>query len=314
MDQEHRFTGYGLVLAAAFMWGVIGPICTFIYMEGISPLETAFWRAMFGWLFFLMHATAKKQVRVAPSNLPILLAFGLICISVFYGSYQVAIHTLGVGLAAVLLYTAPAWVALLSRLFLGERIGLAKATCVGMTIAGVGLISMGPQLMGETSIPFDLFGLGVGLLAGFTYALYYIFGKKFLHRFATPTVFVYAMPVGALTILPFVSFVHKTPTAWMLLVSLGLITSYGAFSVYYAGLKRLEATKAAVVATLEPVVAAAFGFGLFGERFGLTGWLGSGLILGAVLLVVMVSDKPLSRKTSGIDPHAQAIHTAGTET
>lgn len=305
MEKESKFVGYGLVLAAAFMWGLIGPICTYIYIEGVTPLETALWRAVFGWAFFLMHAIAKNQVRVERSALPILFGFGLICISVFYGSYQMAIGKLGVGLAAVLLYTAPAWVAVLSKLVLGEHIGPAKAACVGMTIAGVGLISLGPQLMGETSVELDIFGLSIGLLAGFTYALYYIFGKKYLHRFATPTVFVYAMPIGALTILPFVTFTHKSPTAWLLLCALGLITSYGAFSVYYAGLKRLEATKAAVVATFEPVVAAAFGFALFGERFGFTGWIGSALIIGAVLMVVAAGDKPLSRKTSSIDPRKQ---------
>ena len=249
----------------------------------------------------------KGQGRGKRSSLPILLCFGLGCISVFYGSYQLAIGQLGVGLAAVLLYTAQAWVAILSKLVLGEHIGPAKASCVGMTIAGVALISLGPQLLGKSTVRLDLFGLGVGLLSGFTYALYYIFGKKYLHRFPTPTVFVYAMPVGALTILPFVDFTHKTPTAWALLVGLGLVTSYGAFSVYYAGLKRLEATKAAVIATFEPVVAATFGFALYGERFGLTGWLGSLLIIGAVFLVVIAGDKPISRKTSGIDPRAASL-------
>lgn len=301
MATENKLAGYGLVLTAAFLWGLIGPICTFIYMEGVSPLETALWRAVFGWVFFLIHAFAARQVRVAPSSLPILFGFGLVCISVFYGSYQTSIGRLGVGLAAVLLYTAPAWVAVLSRLVLGERIGPAKAACVGMTIAGVACISLGPQLLGGHDLRLDVVGLGVGLLSGFTYALYYIFGKKYLCRFETPTVFVYAMPVGALSILPFVEFTHKTPTAWILLVALGLITSYGAFSVYYAGLKRLEATRAAVVATFEPMVAAVFGFALFGERFGPTGWAGSLLIIGAVLLVVMAGERktPLSRDAAG---------------
>lgn len=303
MTARNDLTGYLYVLAAGVMWGVIGPICTYIFREGVTPLETAFWRAAFGWVFFLAHARLKRQVRVRRSDLPVLLGFGLICISVFYGSYQVAISEVGVGLAAVLLYTAPAWVALLSRLVLGERIDMAKAACVGMTIAGVGLISLGPQLFGGAGVRLGALGLAMGLLAGFTYALYYIFGKKYLHRYATPTIFVYAMPAGALTLLPFVDFADKTPLAWALLLLMAFITAYGAFSAYYAGLKRLEATRAAVVATTEPIVAAGLGFAMFGERFGLPGWLGSALIIGAVLIVILAGRKsapPVSRDPSDV--------------
>ncbi|MDD4730729.1 MAG: EamA family transporter [Desulfovibrio sp.] len=276
------------VLAAAFMWGLIGLISQFIFAEGISPLETAFWRAAFGWTFFLAHAVHARQVRVAPADTLPLMAFGLVCVSVFYGSYQVAISETGVALAAVLLYTAPAWVALLSWLVLHEALTPLKISCVIMTILGVGLISLGPQIAGGAAdIRLGLLGLGTGLGAGFTYALYYIFGKKYLAGYATPTIFVYAMPVGALTLLPFVEFTHKTPTAWMLLILLAGITSYGAFSAYYAGLKRLEATRAAVLATFEPLVAAVLAYIFFGERFGAWGYAGSILILAAVFIVVV---------------------------
>lgn len=299
MPNKNDLTGYALVLAAAFMWGLIGPLCTYIFQEGISPMETAFWRAGFGWVFFLAHAKVKKQIGIHRSDLPLLLGFGLVCISVFYGSYQIAIAEVGVGLAAVLLYTAPAWVAIMSTFFLGESMGTAKAACVGMTIAGVGLISLGPQLLGDSGVELGMLGLGTGLLSGFTYALYYIFGKKWLHRYATPTIFVYAMPVGALTIFPFVDFAHKSPLAWALLLIMAFITAYGAFSAYYAGLKRLEATRAAVVATFEPMVAACLGFLLFGERFGPLGWVGSLLIIGAVLLVIMSGkERTISRDTT----------------
>ncbi|SKA94061.1 EamA domain-containing membrane protein RarD [Paucidesulfovibrio gracilis DSM 16080] len=276
------------VLAAAFMWGLIGLISQYIFAEGISPLEAAFWRAGFGWVFFLIHALRNGQARISPVDTLPLLCFGLVCISVFYGSYQMAISKNGVALAAVLLYTAPAWVALLSRAVLGEALTPLKLACVVMTVAGVAAISLGPQLTGGgADLDLEPLGLLIGLIAGFTYALYYIFGKKYLTKYDTPTIFVYAMPVGALSLLPFVEFAHKTPTAWILLLLLAAVTSYGAFSAYYAGLKRLEATRAAVLATFEPVVAAVLAYIFFGERFGLWGYGGSILILAAVFLVVV---------------------------
>jgi drug/metabolite transporter (DMT)-like permease len=275
------------VLAAAFMWGVIGVFTKFVLAEGVSALEIAFWRAMFGWVFFLAHAAVAGQLKAHRSDLPALLGFGVVCVTLFYGAYQIAIRDVGMAMAAVLLYTAPAWVALLSRLVLKEEMTLVKALCVGMTIVGVACISLGPKMISGASFDLNIFGLAAGLLSGFTYALYYILGKKFLYRYPTPTIFVYALPFGALLLLPFIHFVDKSPQAWLMLIGMALVTSYGAFSVYYAGLKRMDATHASVIATFEPLVAAVLAYSLFGEKFSLLGYAGSSLIIAAVLLVVL---------------------------
>jgi Predicted permeases len=279
--------GFFYVLAAAFMWGVIGIFAKEVLAEGISALEIAFWRAALAWCMFLIHAVVKRQTRVSRSDLPALFGFGFICVTLFYGAYQLAIRDVGMAMAAVLLYTAPAWVALLSWLVLREEMTPVKTACVAMTIIGVGCISLGPKLMSGESLNLNLFGLGAGLVSGFTYALYYIFGKKYLHRYHTPTIFLYALPFGAALLLPFVDFQHKSAYAWIMLTAMATITSYGAFSTYYAGLKRLEATRASVIATFEPVVAAIFAYLLFDEKFSVLGYLGSALIIGAVLLVVL---------------------------
>jgi drug/metabolite transporter (DMT)-like permease len=164
-----------------------------------------------------------------------------------------------------------------------------------MTILGVSCISLGPKLMSGSTFTLNAFGLAAGLLSGFTYALYYIFGKKFLNRYPTPTIFVYALPFGALLLWPFIHFAHKSPEAWGLLIGMALVTSYGAFSVYYAGLKRLDATHASVIATFEPLVAAVLAYALFGEKFSLLGYAGSSLIIAAVLMVVLSGTR--GRKT-----------------
>ena len=199
---------------------------------------------------------------------------------------------MGIALAAVLLYTAPAWVALLSWVVLKEQMTATKTACVIMTILGVACISLGPQLMSGGTLNLNLFGLAAGLVSGFTYALYYIFGKKFLNRYETPTIFVYALPFGAALLLPFVDFAPKSGQTWLLLFGMALVTAYGAFSVYYEGLKRLEATKASIIATFEPVVAAVSAYALFGETFSLFGYAGASLIIMAVFMVVLSGTKP----------------------
>lgn len=284
--------GFFYVLTAAFMWGVIGIFAKEVLAEGVTALEIAFWRASLAWIMFLVHATSKKQLRVNPSDIPSLFAFGFICVTLFYGSYQLAIRDVGMALAAVLLYTAPAWVAFLSWLVLKEEMTLTKTACVAMTILGVACICLGPKLMSGASLELNMCGLAMGLLSGFTYALYYIFGKKNLQKYHTPTIFVYAMPFGAALLLPFVDFQPKSAYSWLMLISMAAITSYGAFSAYYAGLRRLEATRASVIATFEPVVAAIFAFLLFGETFTLFGYVGSCLIIAAVIMVVLSGSKP----------------------
>jgi drug/metabolite transporter (DMT)-like permease len=289
--------GFLFVLAAAFMWGLIGVFTNYILPEGVSALEIAFWRATFAWVLFVIHAGVKKQIKVQKTDLPALFGFGFICVTLFYGSYQLAIRDVGMALAAVLLYTAPAWVALMSWLVLNEQMTKTKITCVIATIIGVACISLGPQLMSNNPLEISWFGIAAGLVAGFTYALYYIFGKKFLYRYPTPTIFVYALPFGAAMLFPFVDFAPKSAYVWMLLIGLGAVTSYGAFSAYYTGLKRMEATQASVVATFEPVVAAIFAFILFGETFSILGYVGSSMIIAAVLFVVFTGARP-SRATT----------------
>ena len=283
--------GFLWVLAAAFMWGLIGVFTKYILAEGISALEIAFWRATLAWVMFLVHASARRQLRVHRQDLPALLGFGFICVTLFYGSYQLAIRDVGIALAAVLLYTAPAWVALLSWAVLKETMTATKTACVAMTILGVSCICLGPQMLSGATFTLNTFGLAAGLVSGFTYALYYIFGKKYLHKYATPTIFVYALPFGALLLLPFVDFHDKSPQAWALLVGLAAVTSYGAFNAYYAGLRLLDATHASVIATFEPVVAAVFAYLLFGEKFSVFGYVGSSLVIAAVFLVVLSGNR-----------------------
>lgn len=288
--------GFFFVLAAAFMWGVIGIFAKEVLAEGITALEIAFWRAAFGWVMFMVHALVMKQAKAHRSDLPFLFGFGFICVTLFYGSYQLAIRDVGMAMAAVLLYTAPAWVAFMSWIVLKERMTPTKAVCVVMTIFGVGCISLGPQILSSSPLNLNLFGLGMGLLSGFTYALYYIFGKKFLYKYPTPTIFVYALPFGAALLLPFVEFQPKSIYAWTMLIGLAAVTTYGAFIAYYAGLKRLEATHASVIATFEPLVAAVFAYLLYGEKFSLPGYMGSCLIVAAVFMVVL-SGSRTSRAT-----------------
>lgn len=276
------FMGYALVALAALLWGMIGPLSKYAFQAGMSPLEVSFYRAALAWLLYGAHAVALRRLKVDLPDLSWVAGFGVVCIFGLFGSYVLAVREGGAALASVLLYTAPAWVAVLAWKLLGEKMTRVKISAVAVTILGVAGVSLGHGLDG----PVNVAALAFGLLSGLTYALYYIFGKAFLSRYATPTIFLYALPVGAACMLPFFSFTPRPLSAWLSCAGLAVCCTYGAYSIYYAGLRRIEASRAAVIATLEPVVAALLAFSLFGERFTALGYAGSALILAAVVMTI----------------------------
>ncbi|WP_027883346.1 DMT family transporter [Meiothermus rufus] len=273
--------GYFYVLAAASLWGLLGVVSKWAFAQGVSPLEVAFWRATLGAVLFGAQALWIGKVHLERTDRLAVLGFGLVGISLFYGAYQLAIQSGGAALASVLLYTAPAIVALLSWLFLREPMDAHKISAVTLTLLGVALVS----LQGG-GVKVSLAALFWGLLSALTYATYYLFGKLYLDKYPTPTVFLYALPVGALGLLPFVDFMPKNAEAWAAIAFLTIASTFFAVTLYFAGLRRLEATRASVVATIEPVVAALAAWLWWGERFSLLGYMGAGLVLAGVVWMV----------------------------
>ena len=282
-----QLRGYLYIMAAAVLWGILGPFSRLAFSQGLQPMEVAFWRAMLAWALFGTHALVTRAYRMAPRDLPLVALFAITGVTLFYGTYQLAIRDGGAALASVLLYTAPAWVTLIARVAFGERLTRAKIAALGLTLAGVVCVAGGGGSVRITA-PALLFGLAAGLC----YSLYYIFGKYFTVRYSSPNLFLYLLPIGAATLFPWVEFSAKSPAAWGALIAIAALSTYGAYFCYYVGVRYLEASRAAITATLEPVVAAVVAFFWWGEAFGVTGYVGSALILGAVALMILDSGQP----------------------
>lgn len=273
---------------AATMWGFIGPLGKMAYGQGISPLEVAFWRALLAWVCFGTEVLIRrKTVTVSRKDLLPLAMFSVLCVTLFYGSYQVAVEQVGAALSSVLLYTAPAWVILLSRLFLHEKVTTKKLLALSLTICGVTFIAISQSNnLSVADGGVMALGIATGLFSGFCYSLYYILGKFFSAKYSAGLLFFYTLLPGALLLLPWFSFTEKTWWAWLSLVLLAVISTYGAYHFYYTGLKYIEAGRASIVATLEPVVAGLAAWYWWGEFFTPTGYAGAVLIIVAVILVV----------------------------
>ena len=279
--------GYAYIIAAALLWATIGPAARFALRAGISPLEISFWRAAIGGLLFLVHTTMRGRLRVERRDLPAVGGFALLGVTIFYWAYFRAVELGGAALAAILLYTAPAWVAIAATLWLGERMTARKSVAVVLTLGGIALVAYGSGSGVASGVggASRIAALAWGLLAGLAYAAYYLFGKRYFARYEASTLFAYALPVGALLLLPAVRFVPKPAEEWLVLVFLAVVPTYGAYLLYSFGLTRVEATRAATVATLEPVAAAALAYIVWGEALRGLGYFGAALVLAGVLIV-----------------------------
>ncbi|MPY65332.1 DMT family transporter [Deinococcus sp. SDU3-2] len=284
----------GLILTAAVLWGLLGILGKGAQGAGVGALEVAFWRAALGGGLFALHAGLTRADLPRGRDLGATVLFGLVGVSVFYGAYQLAVRTGGASLGSVLLYTAPAFVALLGWGLLRERLGGREALAVAGTLGGIALISLG----GGQGVTVTGAALGWGLLSGLTYSLYYLYGKAFFGRYAPAALYAVALPVGALGLLPFVEFGAKTPAAWASLAGIAVLSTYFAYLAYSAGLKHLPATRASVIASLEPVVAAGLAAALFGERLSAVALVGAALVIGAALVLSVGGGKPTEAATA----------------
>ncbi len=205
----------------------------------------------------------------------------------FYFSYPQAVIQTSVTTAAVLLYTAPAFVTLIAWRVWGEPLGARKLVALTLAFVGCALVARAYE---PAQLSLNGVGLAFGLAAGFTYALYTVFSKSALERFESWTALTYALFFGVLFLLPlqtldgFAPLVQQ-PGAWIFLLAIAVGPTLGSLALYNAGLSRVPASNASLVATIEPVVASVLAFSFLGERLEFLQLVGGALVIaGAVWL------------------------------
>ena len=275
--------------AAASIWGTLGYFAKLLYAEGVSFEALVAVRAVVGWaavLAFVLLTKGLGGFTVARRDLVFLVPLGLVGIGAFYLLYFFTVRESAVGTASILLYSSPAFVTLLAWAFLGERLGATRVVALGLTFAGIGLVVGGYDPGTLEVAPFVLV---TGLLSGLTYGLYSIFGKPVAGRLDPATILSYALGFGAVLLvtaaLPTLGTLAGLPAwSYALLFMLAVVHTALAFALYTFGLRRLEAGRAAIVATVEPVVAGALGVLLLGEDLTVPKVLGAILVLSGAAL------------------------------
>lgn len=275
------------VAAGAALWGLIGLFTRGLSALGLAPLEIVavrlFGAALLLAVLALMRDRAAFLIRVR--DIWLFLGTGIASFVFFNWCYFSCIEVSSLAAAAVLLYTAPSFVMVLSAALFHERLTRRKVLALAVTMAGCVLVT-GALGTGGMSLAAILLGLGSGL----GYALYSIFGRVALRRYRAGQVVLWTNICGGLAALALVD----VPSLAVRALSPAALTAEGLLIVcstilplflYTKGLERMETGRASIIATLEPVVATLVGVFAFAEALAPAQAAGIALVIGAVVLV-----------------------------
>jgi len=270
------------VLAGATLLGSMGAWGRTIYRFEENPMAVVTWRALIGALALaaVLAIVRPQLLRIRVRDLPFFALYGFIGVSMNFWAYFSAFKFTTLAVAITLLYTYPAFVALLSAIFLGERLTGTKIGAVCLTLFGSALVA---QVHQGDWLRLNLRGVLFGLLAGITAASYSIFGKRALGRYAAWTVVLYVFAWGGLFLAvlsgpKLLRAVDYPAIGWAYILGLALVPSLGGYALYTLGLRDLPASRASIIATWEVVTAAFVGWLLFHEHLTSIQYLGAGLV------------------------------------
>ncbi len=279
-----------LVVLAGCLWGTTGVFVRYLGVYGLSSMAIVAVRAILTTLIVTVGAVCidVKLLRIRLRDIWCFLGTGIASMMLFNICYFTNIEESSMAVAATMLYTAPVFVMLLSALLFRERITVRKIAALALCVIGCVFVS-GMLAGSHTLTPRSLL-LGFG--SGLGYGLYSIFTRYALQRgYHTVTITVYTFLFSVLGCVFFVNDQDIVTVStsgvslWLLFAVYAVVTTVIPYLVYNIGLIRVENSKASVIASIEPVVAAVLGFAVFREIPSLPQAVGIILVLAAVVML-----------------------------
>ena len=288
MSQSKSLSVLAIVVASCF-WGVIGVFSRELQDRGLDSIQVTEVRCIVTALALLIILAIydRRLLKINPKDIWIFFCTGVVGIVSFNVLYFEAAEIVSLSMTAVLLYTAPFFVVILSAIFFKEKLTGQKGLSLILAFAGCLLIS---GVIGSEQ-GFNAKGFLLGLGSGIGYALYTIFSKLAMKKYHPFTLTFYTFAVAGICLIPFCGLPHMADVAvnvddaliWML--ALGILITTLPYFLYNFGLRGLDAGVASVIAFLEPMVATIAGFFLYSEEPTVFNYLGIFLILSAVIIL-----------------------------
>lgn len=303
---SHANLGYLFIFLAGAGWGTGGIWITQMGKLGASSLMTGFTGHLFAlpMLAIAILATLGTDgFKISKRGLLFAIIMGVVTKGFFKMAYDTTISTVGVSTGAVLLYTAPVFVAILSMIVFREKLFTNNYLALGMNLVGVFLMV---TLGNFSTLNIAPLGIGLGLTAAFLHASNTIMAKIagdsedsltmafYMLIFSTITQGIFAQPWTSLNIelLTSGSFLF-----WAVINA--FVTGALANLLYLKGMSTsIDASKAPIVSSVEVIVASLSGVAIFGEAMNLVGLFGIFLMLGSIYLMNMKPEKIIGRTLS----------------
>ncbi len=280
---------YLFIIVAASLWGCIGVFLKILTAVGFTPMQAVALRVIVAAVIYVLFLliTDRKALHIRPRHCLYFVGTGICSLVFFNWCYFNAITHSSMAVAAVLLYTAPIFVMLMSAALFQEKITTKKLFALVITFLGCMLVTgLFPLEAKGISLTTLLFGLG----SGFGYALYSIFGKFALRDYSSSTVTAYTFLFASLGALP-IARLDTVPTLllrWDTAIGclgIGVLCCILPYLLYTEGLAHAEPSKASILATVEPLVATLLGILAYHESVTMYKVLGMAAILSAIVLL-----------------------------
>ena len=285
--------GYLMVLTAGTLWGTIGLFATILNNLGMEPFPVAFYRLLFASLLLmpvlLWQGRGLRLFRISRKGLISCLLVGLVSQGIYNLCYMNAIKLGGMATASVLLYTAPVFVALMSRLFFREPLGKNVIIAIAINIFGCILTVTGGNF---SEISLSVFGIVMGVLAGFTYGTLPVFSRLGADDEDPYTSAFYGLAFGAVA--PFFMVRPWRPEVTgitdyrmvLALIGFGIIPSALAYIIYFGGLGKIKETSIVpILASVETVAASLIGLIVFHQMLSPVKVLGIAMVFGSIIIM-----------------------------
>jgi drug/metabolite transporter (DMT)-like permease len=285
-------------LASAAAFGAMGIFGKLAYDEGATVgtlLATRFvLAAAVFWLFVAWAGGARVLRGLSARDVTIALALGAICYGAQAGSYFAALERLDASLLSLLVYTFPVMVTVTAIALGRERGNRRTAGALALTSAGLVLV-----LASAAAGALDPLGTVLGLSAAIVYTAYILISEGITERVG-PLALSTFVCTGAAATLTLAGLAGGdlepgavSPTGFVWLGGLALVSTVVAITLLFAGLRRVGPSAASILSTLEPVVTVALAFAVFGESLGPAQLAGGALVLLAVLAIRAPTRRPL---------------------
>jgi drug/metabolite transporter (DMT)-like permease len=295
--ERHALLGYAMVLSACLLWGLNGAVSKVMLKNGLSSLELVEIRSAGACVVLAagLAVVSPHALRLRRAELPLLVLFGVGGLAFVQLLYLIAIRRLDIGVALLIEYTAPVLVALYARFVLRERVRNRLWAALVFALAGLALIV-------DLAHGVTLNGVGVAcaLLAAVAYALYVLIAERYVGGRSAVSLLCFGFFFASLlfaVLAPWWRFpfsvlagdasllgnlAGSTLPMWLLLVSNVLLGTVIPFVLLVRALRHLSATRVAIAAMSEPVVATIVAWAWLGERLGPGQLAGGAVVLAAI--------------------------------